>query len=110
MDVISFAYQISSALVNLHYFLTDLFVNAGISLQSWDCPSRSCLFLKITETDFGMSHKMDEIYIQKHVHAGRVPLKWMAIKSVTVTEFTFELQMFGYCNNNVTRPTCIIIL
>ena len=50
--------------------------------------------LKIT--NFGMSHEMDEIYIQKHVHAGGVPLKWKAIESITVREFISASDVWSF--------------
>ena len=48
--------------------------------------------LKIS--DLGMSRKTDEIYVQKT--KGRVPLKWMAIESITTREFTTASDVWAY--------------
>ena len=37
----------------------------------------------------------DEIYVQKCT--GRVPLKWMAIESITAREFTSASDVWSYC-------------
>ena len=48
--------------------------------------------LKIT--DLGMSRETEEVYVQKT--KGRVPLKWMAVESIIMREFTSASDVWSY--------------
>ena len=48
--------------------------------------------LKIT--DFGLSREVEEVYVKKT--KGRLPLKWMAIESISAREFTTASDVWAF--------------
>ena len=70
---------------------------ASLNIVHRDLACRNVLIgrdklLKIT--DFGLSREVQEVYVKKT--KGRLPLKWMAIESITAREFTTSSDVWAF--------------
>jgi serine/threonine protein kinase len=70
---------------------------ASLSIVHRDLACRNVLISKdklLKITDFGLSREVQEVYVKKT--RGRLPLKWMAIESITAREFTTASDVWGF--------------
>ena len=70
---------------------------ASLNIVHRDLACRNVLvgegkILKIT--DFGLSREVEEVYIKKT--RGRLPLKWMAIESISEREFSTASDVWSF--------------
>ena len=70
---------------------------ASLSIVHRDLACRNVLVAKgklLKITDFGLSREVEEVYVKKT--RGRLPLKWMAIESITAREFTTASDVWAF--------------
>ena len=70
---------------------------ASLNIVHRDLACRNVLVAKdklLKITDFGLSREVEEVYVKKT--KGRLPLKWMAIESITAREFTTASDVWAF--------------